>query len=296
MNAATVPRLSIDIETPLARRAQDAAPAVTPAQPIEDRIGTVGLHLMDDAQQLAEPSLGKAGLAGEPAEVLRRQIVNGQTLGRMRCRSILAKGHACTADLFEIRAHPGHQVVHAGTRARAGGLVKDRSRLREGRAGFKPAAMKAAACLCLALLGLLTSCRSLEAPVRQARDLSACKSFHIAQAGGDNLGLAELIAAEMSAQGFACRSDGKADKADSRLSYRWEPLPGRADRLGRLILEVRQPGGELLTSSRSEQPASLMPADNAEMTRLAVRNLLAATPGPNGHPRGSLMERETLLW
>ena len=156
--------------------------------------------------------------------------------------------------------------------------------------------MKAAAFLCLALLGMLTSCRSLEAPVRQARDLSACKSFHVAQAEGDNLGLAELIAAEMRTQGFACRSDGKASAGDSRLSYRWEPLPGRADRLGRLVLEVRQPNSEAVAGSRSEQPASLMPADNTEMTRLAVRNLLAATPGPNGRPRGSLMERETLLW
>jgi hypothetical protein len=156
--------------------------------------------------------------------------------------------------------------------------------------------MKAAALLCLAVLGLLTSCRSLEAPVRQARDLSGCKSFHIAQASGDNLGLAESIAAEMSAQGFACRSDGKPAAGDCRLSYRWESLPGRADRLGRLVLEVRETGGGLLANSRSEQPASLLPADNAEMARLAVRNLLAATPGPNGRPRGSLMERETLLW
>ena len=156
--------------------------------------------------------------------------------------------------------------------------------------------MKAAALLCLALLGLLTSCRSLEAPVHQASDLSGCKSFHIVPATGDPHGLAELIAAEMSAQGCACRSEGKPAAADSQLSYRWETLPGRADRLGRLVLEVRQPGGERLASSRSEQPASLMPADNAEMARLAVRNLLAATPGPNGRPRGSLMERETLLW
>ena len=132
--------------------------------------------------------------------------------------------------------------------------------------------------------------------MRQARDLSACKSFHVARTDSDKLGLAELIVAEMSAQGFACRSDGKAGTTDSLIRYRWETLPGRADRLGRLVLEVHQPGGDLLASSRSEQPASLMPADNAEMTRLAVRNLLAATPGPNGHPRGSLMERETLLW
>ncbi len=156
--------------------------------------------------------------------------------------------------------------------------------------------MKAAALLCLALLGLLTSCRSLEAPVHQASDLSGCTSFHIAPANGDPLGLAGLIATEMSAQGFACRSEGKPAAAESRLSYRWETLPGRSDRLSRLVLEVRQSGGERLASSRSEQPASLMPADNAEMARLAVRNLLAATPGPNGRPRGSLMERETLLW
>jgi len=156
--------------------------------------------------------------------------------------------------------------------------------------------MKAAALFCLALLGLLTSCRTLEAPVRQTRDLSGCKSFHVAQAGDDRLGLAELIRTEMTAQGFACRSDGKPAAGDSRLSYRWATLPGRSDRLGRLVLEVRQPNGELLAASRSDQPASLMPAGNAEMTALAVRNLLAATPGPGGHPRGSLMERETLLW
>lgn len=156
--------------------------------------------------------------------------------------------------------------------------------------------MKAAALLCLALLGVLTSCRSLEAPVRQARDLSGCKSFHLAQADKDRLGLAGMIAGEMRAQGLTCGSEGKAAAGDSRLSYRWETLPGRSDRLGRLVLEVRQPGGELLATSRSEQPASLMPADNAEMARLAVRNLLAATPGPGGRPRGSLMERETLLW
>lgn len=156
--------------------------------------------------------------------------------------------------------------------------------------------MKAAALLCLAMIGLLTGCSSLEAPVHQTRDLSACKSFHIQQADADRLGLAEQIAAEMTAQGFTSRSGGRAATGDSRLSYRWETLPGRSDRLGRLILEVHQPNGERLASSRSEQPASLMPADNAEMVRLAVRNLLAATPGPNGHPRGSLMERETLLW
>lgn len=295
MNAAAVPRLSIDIETALLRRTQDTAPAVATAQHLEDRIGTIGLHLVDHAQQLAQPSLGKPGLAGEPAQVFRWQVVNRQALRRILRRPILAERHARAADLFKIRAHPGGKVVHAGTRARTCSLVKDRSRLRVDRLGLTPASMKAA-CLCLALLGLLTSCRSLEAPVRRARDLSACKSFHIVQADGDNLGLAGLITAEMSAQGFACRSDGQAGAGDSRLSYRWEPLPGRTDRLGRLVLEVRQPNGEALAGSRSEQPASLMPADNTEMTRLAVRNLLAATPGPNGRPRGSLMERETLLW
>ena len=156
--------------------------------------------------------------------------------------------------------------------------------------------MKAAALLCLALLGLLTSCRTLEAPVHHARDLSGCKTFHVTQADNDRLGLADLIAAEMKAQGFTCRTGGKPAAGDSRLSYRHETLPGRSDRLGRLVLEVEQPTGERLATSRSDQPASLMPADNAEMTRLAVRNLLAATPGPNGRPRGSLMERETLLW
>lgn len=296
MNAAAEPRLSIDIETALARRPQNTASAVAPAQPVKNRIRTVGLHLMDDAQQLAQTSLGKAGLAGEPAEVLRRQIVDGQALRRVSRGAILAKGHARAADLFEIRAHPGGEVVHAGTRARTGTLVKDRSRLRGRRHGFTPAPMKAAACLCLALLGLLTSCRSLEAPVHHASDLSGSKSFHIPQAPDDRLGLADLIATEMNAQGFTTRAGGKPAAGDSRLSYRWELLPGRTDRLGRLTLKVNQPNGESQAGSRSDQPASLMPADNTEMVRLAVRNLLAATPGPNGRPRGSLMERETLLW
>jgi hypothetical protein len=156
--------------------------------------------------------------------------------------------------------------------------------------------MKAATLLWLALLGVLTSCRSLEAPVHQASDLSGCKSFHVVPGTDDELGLAGLIAAEMSAQGFACRTGGKPANADTRLSYRHEALIGRGDRLGRLVLEVHQPDGQRLAASRSEQPASLMPVDNAEMARLAVRNLLAATPGPKGRPRGSLMERETLLW
>lgn len=157
-------------------------------------------------------------------------------------------------------------------------------------------AMKLAAFLGLTLLTVLTSCRTLEAPVHHARDLSGCKSFHIATGAGDDLGLADLICAEMNAQGFSCRSGGKPAKDDSLLGHRHEGLPGRSDRIGKLVLEVSTAGGEVIARSRSEQPASLMPADNAEMVRLAVRNLLAATPGPNGHPRGSLMERETLLW
>ncbi len=156
--------------------------------------------------------------------------------------------------------------------------------------------MKVAAFLGLMLLTALTSCRTLEAPVHHARDLSGCTSFHIATVAGDNLGLADLICAEMNAQGVSCRSDGKPGESDSQLGYRHEGLPGRSDRIGKLVLEVRTAGGDVMARSRSDQPASLMPADNAEMVRLAVRNLLAATPGPNGHPRGSLMERETLLW
>lgn len=296
MNAAAGPWLSIDIKTALARRSQHAAPTVAPAQPIKDCIRTISLHLMNDVQQLTQPSLGKPGFAGKPAEVLGRQIVDGQALRGMVRRSILAKRHARAADLFEIRAHPGGKVIHASNRALADALVKDRSRLRGRRHGFTPATMKAAVCLCLALLGLLTSCRSLEAPVHHASDLSGCKSFHITQAPDDRLGLADLIAAEMNTQGFTTRAGGKPAAGDSRLSYRWELLPGRNDRLGRLVLKVNQPSGESVAGSRSDQPASLMPADNTEMTRLAVRNLLAATPGPNGRPRGSLMERETLLW
>lgn len=146
---------------------------------------------------------------------------------------------------------------------------------------------------------LLSGCAALEAPVRHTADLSACKTFHVSTEGGDPLGFAPLLVAEMEAMDLKCTHGGGAapKEADALLTFRYEPLPGRADRASKLVVQaVDVRSGKVLATSRSDQEASLFPSPNAEMARLAIRNLMAATPGPKGHPRGSLMERETLLW
>lgn len=145
---------------------------------------------------------------------------------------------------------------------------------------------------------LLAGCAALEAPVRNTADLSGYKSFYVHTPAQDDAGFAAVIAAEMKAVGLECGYGAAAPKGTQALvSYSVEALPGRPDRVGRLVLQVREAvGGKVVTTVRSDQEASLFPASNEEMTRLAVRNLVAATPGPRGNPRGSLMERETLLW
>lgn len=148
--------------------------------------------------------------------------------------------------------------------------------------------------LCALPLLTLTSC-ALNAPVKHARDLSAYKTLHVPAQPGAPDGLAEAIASQLGNLGF--QSSASAKGADGVIAYRSEPLPGRPDHLQKLVVQVRDAKtGAVVTTARSDQPASLMPAANADMVALALRNLVAATPGPRGHPRGSLMERETLLW
>ena len=159
--------------------------------------------------------------------------------------------------------------------------------------------MKSLALWSLCLLSLV-GCAAVNAPVRHASDLSAYESFYVPAQADDSLGLAAIIAQRMKAAGLTCQTGQSAKvpaSADAVIRYRTEPLPGNASRLQKLVLEdVDARSGRTAGRSRSDQPASLMPESNAAMADLAVRNLMAATPGPNGRPRGSLMERETLLW
>jgi|GEM_PF-2658876 hypothetical protein len=159
--------------------------------------------------------------------------------------------------------------------------------------------MKSLALWSLCLLSLV-GCAAVNAPVRHASDLSAYESFYVPAQADDSLGLAAIIAQRMKAAGLTCQT-GQSEKApasaEAVIRYRTELLPGNASRLQMLVLEVVDArSGRTAGKSRSDQPASLMPESNAAMADLAVRNLMAATPGPNGRPRGSLMERETLLW
>lgn len=135
--------------------------------------------------------------------------------------------------------------------------------------------------------------------MRHTADLSSCKSFHVTTEGGDPLGFAPLLAAEMKLMNVECTEGGSAapKSADAIIAFHHDLLPSRTDRVGKLVVQARDAKtGKVLATSRSDQDASLFPASNREMARLAVRNLMAATPGPRGHPRGSLWERETLLW
>jgi hypothetical protein len=145
---------------------------------------------------------------------------------------------------------------------------------------------------------LLSGCAALEAPVRNTADLSSYERFFVQVPAQDDAGLGASIAAELTAAGMPCSHGHKVPTGTQALvSYRVVPLPGRPDRVATLVLQVREAAGEKVVATvRSDQDASLFPVSNQEMTRVAVRNLVAATPGPKGNPRGSLMERETLLW
>ena len=146
----------------------------------------------------------------------------------------------------------------------------------------------------------LISCAALNAPVRHAQDLSAYKSFSVMPQADDSLNLAPMIAQHLKALGINCEASNSSKppaSADGLIRYRYETLAENTSHLQKLVLEVTDArDGKKVSVSLSLQPPSLMPDSNADMVAKAVRNLMAATPGPKGHPRGSLMERDTLLW
>lgn len=156
--------------------------------------------------------------------------------------------------------------------------------------------MKSFALWLLSLLSLI-SCAALNAPVRHARDLSAYQSFSVVALPNDALGLTSLIDQNLKKEGLNSRVGDTQTANTARVRYRYETLPEDSHHLMKLVLEVvDSQSGKAVTVSVSTQVPSLMPDSNADMVAKALRNLLAATPGPKGHPRGSLMERETLLW
>ncbi len=150
------------------------------------------------------------------------------------------------------------------------------------------------------LLVSLVGCAVMNAPVRNARDLSSYKSFYVQAQSNDSLSLAPIIAERLQKAGVNCTSGSAAKPtapADALVRYRYDLLPANPSHLQKLILEVVDlRSGKTASLSQSSQPASLMPDSNTDMVTKSVNNLLAATPGPSGHARGSLMERDTLLW
>ncbi len=161
------------------------------------------------------------------------------------------------------------------------------------------AIMKSLTLWSFCLLSLI-SCAALNAPVRHAHDLSAYKSFCVMPQADDALNLAPLIVQHLKALDIACEPSQNSKplpSADALIRYRYETLAENTSHLQKLVLEVTDArSGKKVSVSLSAQPPSLMPDSNSDMVAKAVRNLMAATPGPKGHPRGSLMERETLLW
>lgn len=156
--------------------------------------------------------------------------------------------------------------------------------------------MKSFALGLLSLLSLI-SCAALNAPVRHARDLSAYESFVVVALPNDALGLTSLIDQSLKKEGLSTRESDTQTAKLARVRYRYETLPEDSRHLMKLVLEASDAqSGKAVAVSVSHQVPSLMPDSNADMVAKAVRNLLAATPGPKGRPRGSLMERETLLW
>ncbi len=154
--------------------------------------------------------------------------------------------------------------------------------------------------LAAAGLAVLTSC-ALNEPLKHTADLSGYKSFYVPAQSGDNLGLATEISNQLGTMGFTS-STGNAAKptqaVNGIVSYRVDPMVNKTTHIQKLVVQIRDAKtGQLVAASRSDQAPSLMPSSNADMVALALRNILAATPvREGGGARGSLMERETLLW
>lgn len=146
----------------------------------------------------------------------------------------------------------------------------------------------------------MVGCAALNAPVRHSRDLSSYHIFYLPNQDGDKFELAPVITHSLQKAGIKTQT-GFLPKTNTPgcaiIRYHYEILPEGAFHLKKLVLEVIDAHtGKTFSLGLSCQEPSLLPDTNEEIVVKAVRNLLAATPGPNGHVRGSLMERETLLW
>lgn len=143
-------------------------------------------------------------------------------------------------------------------------------------------------------------CAVLNAPVCHSRDLSSYHTFYVPNQDGDKLELAPIITQSLQKAGIKTQT-GFLPKTNTPgcaiIRYHYETLHEGAFHLKKLVLRVIDTHtGKTFSLSLSCQEPSLLPDTNEEIDVKAVRNLLAATPGPKSHARGSLMERETLLW
>ena len=72
-------------------------------------VEAIDFHLVDDAEEFAEPALREAILAGEPSEVFDGQIVERDAARRKMRGAELAERHPRGGDVGEIGGHPSAQ-------------------------------------------------------------------------------------------------------------------------------------------------------------------------------------------
>lgn len=152
----------------------------------------------------------------------------------------------------------------------------------------------------LAVVSVLASCRALD-HTQYGSDLSKLKTYHVQANANDRLGIAKLIADDLNRLGYKATSGAEVPAgADGIVTYQDGWFDDCNKYLTQINIQVREPGtGKILGQTRSdERPSMLGKPDPTGLVETALYRLFAATPAPDsktGRPRGSLMERETLL-
>jgi hypothetical protein len=152
----------------------------------------------------------------------------------------------------------------------------------------------------LLVLGLLAGCRGLD-HTQYGSNLSKLKTYHVQANEGDRLGIAKIIADDLTRLGYKATSGAEAPaEVDGLVTYQDVWFDNSAKYLTELHIQVREPeSGKILGRTRAdERPSMLGKPDPSGMVEKALYRLFAATPAPEsktGRPRGSLMERETLF-
>ncbi len=152
----------------------------------------------------------------------------------------------------------------------------------------------------LAVVSVFASCRALD-HTQYGTNLSTLKTYHVQANADDRLGIAKIIADDLNRLGYKATSgtDAPAD-VGGVVTYKDVWFDDTNKYLTQLNIQVSDPeSGKVLGRTRAdERPSMLGKPDPKGMVETALYRLFAATPAPDsktGRPRGSLMERETLL-